>query len=94
MHAGYDRHVKKRQIISLFVEFPPRSFMWVQNGRTKKAVAIAKAVVIKQEKDQQQNPIDTTIGFAIDEIEEHGGSDVWSLFFSRFCGTAIVPIPR
>ncbi len=36
----------------------------------------AEAVVINQEKDQQHNPIDTTIGFAIDEIEEHGGSDV------------------
>ena len=68
--------------------------MWVHNGRAKKVVAIAEAVVINQEKDQQHYPIDTMIGFAIDEIEEHGGSDVWSLFFSRFCGTAIVPIPR
>jgi hypothetical protein len=70
------RHVKKRQIISLFVEFPPRSFMWGHNGRAKKVVAIAEAVVIIQEKDQQHNPIHTTIGFAIEEIEEHGGSDV------------------
>ncbi len=50
--------------------------MWGHNGRAKKVVAIAKAVVLNQEKDQQHNPIDTTIGFAIEEIEEHGGSDV------------------
>ncbi len=50
--------------------------MWVHNGRAKKVVAIVEAVVINQEKDQQHNPIDMTIGFAIDEIKEHGGSDV------------------
>ena len=71
--------------------------MWGHNGRAKKVMAIAEAVVINQEKDQQHNPIDTTIGFAIEEIKEHGGSDVVTSvvpFFSRFCGTAIVPIPR
>jgi hypothetical protein len=29
-----------------------------------------------QQQDQQHNPIHTTIGFTIKEIEEHGGSDV------------------
>ena len=50
--------------------------MWRHNGRAKKVEAIAEAVVIIQEKDQQHNSIHTTIGFAIEEIEEHGGSDV------------------
>ena len=50
--------------------------MWGHNSRAKKVVAIAEAVVIIQEKDQQHNPIHTTIGFTIEEIEEHCGSDV------------------
>ncbi len=50
--------------------------MWGHNGRAKKVVAIAEAAVINQEKDQQHNPNDTTIRFAIEEMEEHGGSDV------------------
>jgi hypothetical protein len=50
--------------------------MWGHNGRAKKVVAIAEAVVINQEKDRQHNPIHTMIRFAIEEIEEHGGSDV------------------
>jgi hypothetical protein len=52
-------------------------------------VASTEAVVISQQKDQQHIPIHTTIGFAIEEIEEHGGSDVvtsgsfFSLDFAR-----------
>ena len=43
---------------------------------SEEGVAIAEADIIMQEKDPQHNPIHTTIGFAIEEIEEHGGSDV------------------
>ncbi len=50
--------------------------MWGHNSRAEKVVAIVEAVVTIQEKDQQHNPIHTMIGFAIEEIEEHGGSDV------------------
>jgi hypothetical protein len=41
-------------------------------------VAIANTVVILQKQYQQQNPIKAMIGFTIEEVEEHGGSDVLS----------------
>jgi hypothetical protein len=55
----------------------------------KKVVVIAEAVEIIQQKDQQHNLIHTTIGFATEEIEEHGGSDVMmsvSFFSLDFAG--------
>ncbi len=81
--------MKKGQIVGLFVEFPPRSLTWQHDGQTKKVVASAEAVEISQQKDQQHNPIHTTIGFAIEEFKEHGGSDVvtsGSFFSLDFAG--------
>ncbi len=55
----------------------------------KKVVASAEAVVMSQQKDQQHNPISTTIGFAIEAIKEHGGSDAvtsGSFFSFNFAG--------
>jgi hypothetical protein len=52
--------------------------MWYHYGLTKKVVTIANTVVILQQQYQQQNPIKGTIGFTIEEVEEHGESDVLS----------------